>query len=78
MYNSRNWENTTPVPIHTGGLIALKSHTMRCTALTLAVLLLTGSASALFGKKQEESAPEEGKPVAQDIEIRTYRRIPVQ
>ena len=56
----------------------MKSHTMRCTALTLAVLLLTGSASALFGKKQEESAPEEGKPVAQDIEIRTYRGIPVQ
>jgi len=56
----------------------LKSHTMRCTALMLAVLLMTGSASALFGKKQAETAPEEGTPIAQDIEVRTYRGIPVQ
>lgn len=50
----------------------------RTAAFTLAaVLLLGGSASALFGREKTEQ-PEEGAPVAQDIEIRTYRDIPCQ
>ena len=49
----------------------------RTAALLLAaVLLLSQNASALFGKKETQSA--EGAPVAQDIEIRTYRNIPCQ
>ena len=46
-------------------------------ALT-AILLLTGSASALFGKKAADTEPAEGAPIAQDMEIRTYRDIPCQ
>ena len=45
-------------------------------AVLAAVLLLTGSASALFGKKTAE--PVEGAPTAQDLEIRTYRDIPCE
>lgn len=45
-------------------------------ALTLAAVLTTGSASALFGSKQEE-APE-GAPTVQDGELSTYRDIPAQ
>ena len=45
-------------------------------AVLAAVLLLTGSASALFGKKTAE--PVEGAPAAQDLEIRTYRDIPCE
>jgi hypothetical protein len=48
----------------------------RAAALLLAAVTLTGSASALFGKKTAE--PEEGAPTAQDIEISTYRNIPYQ
>lgn len=49
----------------------------RTAALLLAAaLLLSQNASALFGKKETPSA--EGAPVAQDIEIRTYRNIPCQ
>ncbi len=56
----------------------MKSHLMRSAAvLTLAALLLTGSASALFGKKAEETPPE-GAPQVWDLEIRTYRDIPGQ
>ena len=56
----------------------MKIHLMRTAAvLTLAVMLLTGSASALFGKKTEE-APPEGAPQVWDLEIRTYRGIPGQ
>ena len=43
-----------------------------------AALVLAGSASALFGKKQAETVPEEGAPIAQELEIRTYRGIPYQ
>ena len=43
-------------------------------ALILTAALLTGSASALFGKKTEE-APVEGAPQVWDLEIRTYRDI---
>jgi len=51
----------------------------RAAAMALAAaLLLAGSASALFGKKQAETVPEEGAPVAREIEIRTYRGIPYQ
>ena len=56
----------------------MKIHLMRTAAvLTLAAMLLTGSASALFGKKTEE-APPEGAPQVWDLEIRTYRGIPGQ
>lgn len=43
-----------------------------------AALVLSGSASALFGKKQEQPAAEEGAPEARDLEIKTYRDIPCQ
>ena len=58
----------------------MKIQTMkRSAALVLAAaLLLTGSASALFGKKQAEPAPEKGAPIAQELEVRTYRGIPYQ
>lgn len=46
-------------------------------ALT-AVLLLSGSASALFGRRQETAQLVEGAPVARDIEISTYKNIPYQ
>lgn len=44
-------------------------------ALALAAVLLTGGASALFGKK--EAVPE-GAPTAQDLEFTTYRDIPYE
>jgi len=51
----------------------------RTAAMALAsVLLLSGSASALFGKKQETPQAVEGAPVARDIEISTYKNIPYQ
>ena len=51
----------------------------RVVPMTLAAaLVLAGSASALFGKKQAETVPEEGAPIAQELEIRTYRGIPYQ
>lgn len=50
----------------------------RAAALALAAaLVLSGSASALFGKKAAPTAAE-GAPTAQDIEISTYRNIPYQ
>ena len=49
----------------------------RNTALVLALLLTTGSASALFGKK-EAAQPPEGAPMARDVAIRTYRDIPYE
>ena len=58
----------------------LNIHFMRrSAALALtAALLLTGGASALFGKKSAPAEPAEGAPVARDIEISTYRNIPYQ
>ena len=51
----------------------------RAAALALAAtLILGGSAQALFGKKQAPAVAEEGTPTAQDVELRTYRDIPVQ
>ena len=51
----------------------------RAAALALAAtLVLGGSAQALFGKKQAPAVAEEGAPTAQDVELRTYRDIPVQ
>ena len=51
----------------------------RAAVLALAAaLLLGGSAQALFGKKQQPVQAEEGAPTAQDVEVRTYRGIPVQ
>ena len=51
----------------------------RAAALALAAtLVLGGSAQALFGKKQAPAVAEEGAPTAQDVEVRTYRGIPVQ
>ena len=56
----------------------LKIRTMqRVCALTLAAALAAaGSASALFGKKQAPTEPEEGAPIAREISISTYRGIP--
>lgn len=49
----------------------------RIAGLVLAAaVLLSGSASALFGKKTQE--PEEGAPTARDVEIRTYTGIPCE
>ena len=48
----------------------------RIGALLLTAVLLTGSASALFGKKETQMQPEEGAPLARDLEITTYREIP--
>ena len=51
----------------------------RAAALALAAtLVLGGSAQALFDKKQAPAVAEEGAPTAQDVEVRTYRGIPVQ
>ena len=48
----------------------------RAAAFSLAsALLLSGSASALFGKKAPAEAPA-GAPMARDLEINTYRGIP--
>ena len=56
----------------------MKHHLLKAAALlALAAMLLTGSASALFGKKTEP-APVEGAPQVWDLEIRTYRDIPGQ
>lgn len=46
----------------------------RGAVLLVAVLILSGSASALFGKKTEPAA--EGAPTVRDIAIKTYRDIP--
>lgn len=55
------------------------SFAKRAAALSVAaVLALSGSASALFGKKQETPAAEAGAPLARDLEIKTYRGIPCQ
>ena len=57
----------------------MKEHWMRrIGALALAAVALTGSASALFGKKDEPAKPVEGAPLARDIEITTYRDIPYE
>ena len=54
----------------------MKNVSLRAAAiLALTAVLLTGSASALFGKKAE---PVEGAPQVWDLEIRTYRDIPGQ
>ena len=56
----------------------MKRFSFRAAALmTRTAMLLTGSASALFGKK-EAPAPVEGAPQVWDLEIRTYRDIPGQ
>ena len=46
----------------------------RAAVLVLAGCILSGSASALFGKKTE--VPAEGAPTVRDIAIKTYRDIP--
>ena len=55
----------------------MKHHLTKAAALALAAVLMTGSASALFGKKADETPPE-GAPQVWDLEIRTYRDIPSQ
>ncbi len=56
----------------------MKNSILRIAAvLTLTAVLLTGSASALFGKKAE-TEPEEGAPQVWDMEIHTYQDIPGQ
>lgn len=49
----------------------------RNAAVFLALTLLTGSASALFGR-QSAPVPVEGAPIARDVAIRTYRDIPYE
>lgn len=57
----------------------MKNHWMkRATALALTAALLTGSASALFGKKEESVQSPEGAPMVRDIEITTYKDIPYE
>lgn len=58
----------------------MKTNLIRRTAVLAlaAALVATGSASALFGKKQETTELEEGAPTARAIEIKTYRGIPYQ
>ena len=52
----------------------MKRHWRKQAAvLLIAVLLLTGSASALFGTKEEA---QEGAPQVLDVEMQTYRDIP--
>lgn len=55
----------------------MKNFSMKAAALALTAVLLTSSASALFGKK-DETAPVEGAPQVWDLEVRTYRDIPSQ
>ena len=56
----------------------MKHHLTKAAALlALTAVLLTGSASALFGKKAGDKPPE-GAPQVWDLEIRTYRDIPGQ
>ena len=56
----------------------MKQYAQRGTALSLAVLLLAGSAQALFGRGKEKTEPvaPENAPAARDLEIQTYRGIP--
>ena len=58
----------------------MKLQTLKRAAILAlaAAMLLGGSAQALFGKKQQPVQAEEGAPTAQDVEVRTYRGIPVQ
>ena len=58
----------------------MKIHSMkRACALFLGLtLLMTGSAAALFGKKTEVKPSEEGAPIAKELELATYRYIPIQ
>ena len=58
----------------------MKEHSAkRYVALMLAAaMVLSGSASALFGKKNQPPQAVEGAPVARDIEISTYKNIPYQ
>ena len=51
------------------------SFTRRTAVLALAAaLVLSSSASALFGGKTEQPEAEEGAPQAQDLEVKTRRR----
>ncbi len=50
----------------------------RTAVLALAALMLSGSASALFGRKTAPAEPVEGAPTARDLEIRTYKDIPYE
>ncbi len=55
------------------------SFTRRTVVLALAAaLVLSNSASALFGKKTEQPEAEEGAPQARDLEVKTYRNISCQ
>jgi len=58
----------------------LNNHSVKRTAafVLAAILVMSGSASALFGKKSASAESVEGAPVARDIEISTYRGIPYE
>ncbi|MCI8909075.1 MAG: surface layer protein [Oscillibacter sp.] len=55
-----------------------KQFVRQMAVLALAAVMLSGSASALFGKKTAPAEPEEGAPTVRDIEIRTYKDIPYE
>ena len=57
----------------------MKTYSMKrmITLVLAAALALSVNAAALFGDS-EKAQPEEGAPVAQALEIRTYRGIPYQ
>ncbi len=49
----------------------------RAAAVIVAAALLGGSAEALFQRKTDQQAAE-GAPTVQDLEIQTYRDLPIQ
>lgn len=53
--------------------------TKRAAVLMLcASMLLTASASALFGGREKRAEPEAGAPIARDLAVKTYQGIPYQ
>ena len=58
----------------------MKTHLFkRVPVLALAAALtLTVGTQALFGWGKEQAQPEEGAPVARELEIATYRDIPYE
>ena len=49
----------------------------RAAAVIVAAALLGGSAEALFQRQTDQKAAE-GAPTVQDLEIQTYRDLPIQ
>ena len=56
----------------------MKEHVMRrAAAVIVAAALLGGSAEALFQRKADQTMAAEA-PTARDLEIQTYRDLPIQ